>query len=151
MSAVDNIATVDAPVYQEPADKPVDLSDHISTSTLHLDGYAIELTNNGRAVAPEVRRHNVTGKRTEWDDVLDIMLSQNRGAEALIRPIVKLGNDGAPRAVYATSKIQAARLRLPAHDMTRVRVERLDGSVDGKTGNVTFGALLVTVTPRNRR
>lgn len=148
MSAIDMIVTEPT---TEPTTEPVDLSDHITTETYAIDGYTIRLTNNGRAVAENVKRHTVAGKANEWDALLRAMLAQNRGAEALIPPTVKLGNDGAPRAQYATSRIHAAKLRLAPHDMTRVTVDRLDGSVDGKSGSVTFGALLVTVTPRNRR
>lgn len=147
MSAIDMIVTEPT---TEPA-PPVDLSDHIMTTTSYVDGFRIQTTVNGRAVDPEAKRHPITGKANAWDVVLAGMLAQSRGAEAIIPPIVKLGNDGAPRAQYATAKINAARLRLSHSDITRVKVERLDGSVDGSTGNVTFGALLVTVTPRNRR
>jgi hypothetical protein len=133
--------------------EPVASADR-SELTVTIDDFQATLVNNGRAVAADAQRYSVNGKATVWDGVLLAMLKQPKGAELLIRPMIVVNQTtGVPAPRYATSKVKAARDRIAdgmAHYATRIRIERLTASV-GTDGATTYGPLLVTVTPANKR
>lgn len=112
--------------------------------------YTVKATYNGNAVPADVKRNAVTGTAGDWDKMIARMLECKRGAESLIPAVIRFTADGVPQPRYATTQIQKAMLRLAPHHYGRVKLERLDGSHDEKTGGVTFGALLLTVKPANR-